>query len=120
MFTAGLAVPTPLGTPLIFWILFPLGLVYLYVLVARQVFSGSYFIVVALILWMLANSFSAAVLQKYYEPMLIFFIAYILAPLNFESLIEWLIPSAYLFGCLSLDVLIFYLDFPLRHHMVPL
>ena len=120
LFTAGLAVPTPLGTPLIFWILFPLGLVYLYVLVARQVFSGSYFIVVALILWMLANSFSAAVLQKYYEPMLIFFIAYILAPLNFESLIEWLIPSAYLFGCLSLDVLIFYLDFPLRHHMVPL
>lgn len=120
LFTAGRVVPKPFGTPLIFWILFPLGLVYLYVLVVRQVLSGSYFIVVALILWMLANSVSVVVLQKYYEPMLIFFIAYILAPLNFESLTEWLIPSAYLFGCLGLDVLIFYLDFPLRHHMVPL
>lgn len=120
LFTAGRVMPKLLGTPLIFWILFPLGLVYLYVLVVRQLFSGSYFIVVALILWILANSVSVVVLQKYYEPMLIFFVAYILAPLNFESLTEWLIPSAYLFGCLGLDVLIFYLDFPLRHHMVPL
>ena len=33
------------GTPLIFWILFPLGPVDLYVLVARKLFSGSYLII---------------------------------------------------------------------------
>jgi hypothetical protein len=108
LFAAGRLAPKVLGTPLIFWILFPLGLVYLYVLVARQLFSGSYFIVIGLTLWMLANSVSAVVFQRYYEPMLTFFIAYILAPLDFESLTEWLMPSAYLFGCLGLDMLIFY------------
>jgi hypothetical protein len=57
---------------------------------------------------MLINSVSAVVFQRYYEPMLIFFIAYVLAPLKFESLREWLIPSAYLVGCLGLDLLMFY------------
>ena len=108
LFAVGRLVPKVLGTPLIFWILFPLGLVYLYVLFARQLFSGSYLVVITLTLWMLANSVSAVVFQRYYEPMLTFFVAYILAPLNFESLTEWLMPSAYLFGCLGLDVLTFY------------
>jgi hypothetical protein len=108
LFAAARLLPKVLGTPLMFWIMFPLGLVSLYVLAARQRFLGSYFIVVTLILWMLVNSVSAVVFQRYYEPMLIFLVAYILAPLNFESLTEWLMPSAYLFGCLGLDLLMFY------------
>ncbi len=108
LLAAGRLVPKVLGTPLIFWILFPLGLVDLYVLVARQLLSGSYLIVIALILWILANSVSAVVFQRYYEPMLIFIIAYILAPFNFESLTEWLMPSAFLLGFLALDLLMFY------------
>jgi len=108
LLAAGRLVPQVHGTSAVFWIIFPLGLVYLYVLVARQRRSGSYFILFALLLWMLMNSVSAVVFQRYYEPMLIFFFAYIFSPLDFESLTEWLMPSAYLFGCLALDLLMFY------------
>jgi hypothetical protein len=111
LLAAGRVTPQVHGTPPVFWILLPLGLVYLYVLVARQRLSGSYFIVIALILWMLVNSVSGVVFQRYYEPMLIFIIAYTLAPLDFESFTEWLMPSAYLFGCIGLDVLQFYYRF---------
>ena len=108
LLAAGRLVPKFLGTPLIFWILFPLGLVYLYILLMRQLSSGSYFILIALLLWTLGNSISAVVFQRYYEPMEIFFLAYILSPLSLESRREWLIPSGYLLGCLSLDLIMFY------------
>jgi hypothetical protein len=64
LLAAGRLVPQVHGTSPVFWIIFPLGLVYLYVLVARQRRSGSYFILFAWLLWMLMNSVSAVVFQS--------------------------------------------------------
>ena len=108
LLAVGRSMPKLLGTRLPFWILLPLGLVYLYILLARQLMSGSYLVIIAWVLWMLMNGVSGRIFQRYYEPMLLVFVAYVLTPWDFKSRKEWLMPCVYLVGCLGQDVMIFY------------
>ena len=100
--------PEILGSSLTFWTLFPLGLIYLYVLITQQAASRSYFMTAAMILWVAANAVSSRNYQRYYEPMLLFIVGYTLAPLDFESWVEWALPAIFVSGYFAVDLVRFY------------
>jgi hypothetical protein len=74
--------PTLFSTSIVFWVLFPLGLVLLYITMQALIARHEYVIAVSLPLWLLANLATNRVYQRYYEPFLLFIIGYSLVVLK--------------------------------------
>jgi len=68
--------PMVLSSSILFWIFFPAGLVLLYLLIQYHFAKQEYLIIVSLFLWLLFSMTSVRTYQRYYEPFLLFVIAY--------------------------------------------
>jgi hypothetical protein len=101
--------PTVLSTSVVFWLLFPLGLVYLYIVCRSLFIRQDYLILVGFLLWMAANAVNYRVYQKYYESFLLFVLAYALVTVRVKGWRYWLGPAVLLFCCVGLGLLYLYL-----------
>jgi hypothetical protein len=87
-------VPSLASTSVVYWLLFPLGLVYLYILARCLAQGQDTAILVSFFLWLAANTIQQRVYQKYYEGFLIFFLAYALITVKSRGWLHWLGPTA--------------------------
>lgn len=108
LWLASTHLPTILSSSVVFWILFPLGLVYLHLMLRTLVRRKEYLIIMCFFLWLMANMSSHKTMQKYYEPFTLFFIGYTVAPLRTERFVDWIGPILLIMGLLGVAILRFY------------
>jgi len=96
--------PVFLGTSIIYWILFPAGLVCLYRLFSRFYTTQNKLMFLCLSLWLCSSVVMGQTYQKYYEPFLLFFLAYLLAPMEPSSPRSWFGPVLLSLIFLVIDV----------------
>jgi hypothetical protein len=101
--------PSLFSTSITYWILFPLGLMGLYVATLNCRLQRNYFIVIVVVFWLLAISFSAIIWQKYYEPFLLFFIAHTLRSVKTEHGYYWVGPVALMVVYFVVDLFRYYI-----------
>lgn len=96
--------PNFFSTSIAFWVLFPLGSLFVYVVVLSRKSNKDYFIIVCAILWLVANMSSRLVFQRYYDPFLLFFIGYSLRQRQSEPWYYWIGPTVLLSGFIGVDL----------------
>ncbi len=104
------AVRLPMLGPsaLVFWVLLPLGLFYLFILARDLAARGELLWGFCFLLWLLANLTGTRVYQKYYEPFLIFWLGYALAVVPARRRWFWLGPVALLAGQAAVTLVRFF------------
>ncbi len=74
--------PMFLSSSVVFWGLLPVGAVCLYGMARFLIARGEHLMVVSFPLWLAANACNSMTYQKYYEPFLLFLIAYVVLPVK--------------------------------------
>jgi len=84
--------PVLFSSSLVFWILFPLGLIWLYSMLQHLTSRKDYLVVSVLPLWLIANMTSAITYQRYYDLFSLFVILYSLATVKVKHWYDWIGP----------------------------
>ena len=100
--------PMVFSSSVMFWFLFPVGLIGLYLMMQHLVYQGNYLLLISFPLFLIVCMMSQRTYQRYYEPFLLFFIGYSVATMNDEQLYDWLGPSVLLVGFLGVALIQFY------------
>jgi len=99
--------PRLAGTSLIFWLLLPIGLIWLYLLGCHLTSSNDYLFPVAFIAWALSNILNAKIYQRYFDTLLLVFLGYALMDVKPNRKMAWLSPAVLLLA-FALRVLLRY------------
>jgi hypothetical protein len=91
------------GTSIVFWALFPLGLIVLGLLMRYLFEKREWAMAVMLPLWFASSVVNTKIYQKYYEPWLLFVLGYVIISLRRERWFAWAIPSVMVLGFLVVD-----------------
>lgn len=102
-------IPTLFSSSIIYWFLFPLGIIWLYMTIRNLLSGRDYLMAICFPLWLSANMASARTYQRYYEPFLIFFIAYSLTTMKGERWYDWIGPSILAVGFVGIALFRFFL-----------
>lgn len=90
--------PTPLYYAVIYGLLFPIGTLCAYTLIWHLIRRQDYLMAICFVLWIIANMTNTRVYQKYYDPLLLFFIGYALVTVKSERRFSWIGPLILLAG----------------------
>lgn len=102
--------PNFLSTSVVFWVLFPLGLVCLYTMVRYLISRHEYLMIGYFLLWLAANMTNFKTYQKYYEPFLLFFMGYAMVTIKTNGdKYDWIGPVILLVGFISITTMRFFL-----------
>jgi 4-amino-4-deoxy-L-arabinose transferase-like glycosyltransferase len=102
--------PMLFSSSILFWLLCPLGLFYLYLLMRYLFAKRGYPLIVGFWLWLIVNMVNVRTYQKYYEPFLLFFFGYLIVSIKQdEPRYYWLGPMVLLAGFGVVDLLRFFL-----------
>jgi len=99
--------PNLLSSSIVYWVLFPIGLIYLYIILRHLVRQKNQVMAASFCLWTAANMISRKTYQRYYEPFLLFFIGYTLVPLKVKHWYDWIGPTILLVGFVGMGFLYF-------------
>ena len=99
--------PTLFSSSIVYWVLFPIGLLYLYVITQHLALKQDYLMIICFSLWLIANMASTRTYQKYYEPFLLFLLGYSTVILNTERWYYWGGPIILLVGFVGIALLRF-------------
>lgn len=100
------AMPDLASTSIVYWGLFPLGLLLLYITAKDLMLRQEYVMVASIALWTLATLASGRIYQRYYEPFLLFVIGYSLVVLRERKKWSQWIGPVFLMGGLALMTLV--------------
>lgn len=101
--------PNLLSSSIVFWILFPVGLVFLFVMARHLISKQNFLIIICFSLWLMANIINANTYQKYYEPFILFSIGYTLIPVDTEEKWHyWIGPVVLLTGFIGVALVRFF------------
>ena len=93
--------PTVFSTSIVLWFLFPLGLVYSYILLKDSVSRDDYVLVLFYLFCLLSSIINSRTYQKYYEPFLLFLLGdFVLRFSGQRKWIYWVGPTFLLVGFL--------------------
>ncbi len=104
LWKASVLFPSLNKSSVVFWVLFPLGLCYIYAIFLNRRSNSDYFILIVMVLWLIVNSLSALTWHKYYEPFFLFFICYSIRNLDNEPKYYWIGPIVLIFFFLGVDI----------------
>jgi hypothetical protein len=99
--------PNLLSSSIVYWVLFPIGLIYVYIMMSYLVRQKNYVMPVSFCLWTAANMISRRTYQRYYEPFVLFFIGYTLVQLKVKHWYDWIGPTILLIGFVGMGFLYF-------------
>jgi hypothetical protein len=102
---AAYLLPNLFSTSIAIWFLFPLGLVFLFVMCKRLISNNQYLVVICFLLWSATSLINSRVYQRYYEPLVLFFIGYAIMTLKYEKRLIWTGPIFLLLGFIGLAVI---------------
>jgi hypothetical protein len=101
--------PNFIGSALLFWVLFPLGLAFLYLMARYLASRREHLIMICFALWLTANITNKDTYQKYYEPLLFFFMGYVLVTIETKGeKYAWIGPMLLMAGFMGIAVTRFF------------
>ena len=102
--------PNFLSSSIIFWGLFPVGLVCLYIMMRYLASRHEYLMIISFALWLVTNMINSRTYQKYYEPFILFFMGYVFVTVKTKGDIKcWIGPVILLLGLIGVAVTRFFL-----------
>lgn len=101
--------PNFLSSSIVYWLLFPIGLVFLYIMAQYLVKKQNFLIIICFSLWLLTSVINTSTYQKYYEPFILFSIGYALIPVDMdEKWFYWIGPAVLLIGFIGIALVRFF------------
>jgi len=97
------------GVSILFWVIFPLGMVLYALTVIDGLRHKDLLLPVAAALWLVANLASAIGYQKYFEPFWLFYIAVSIKRITDEKRYYWILPVLLILAFIAFDIGRFYL-----------
>jgi hypothetical protein len=102
--------PNFLSSAVVFWILFPIGLASLYLMARYLISRQEYLVMICFLLWLAANITNKDTYQKYYEPLILFFMGYVMVTIDADrERRQWIGPLILLVGFVGIAVTRFFL-----------
>ena len=108
LFLVAQYLPTLFSTPIIYWILFPIGSIYLFILARQLASNQNYVMIIAFTFWLLTYTVAFRTWQKYYEPFILFGLGYSVMTTKGQKWYYWLGPIVLLIGFVGIDLIRFY------------
>lgn len=109
LWLAASLLPNILSGSVLFLVLFPVGIVFLYILGRYLIARQDILIILCFLLWFLANMTNHKTFQKYYDPFILFAMGYTLCTLRIkEKWTDWIGPAVLLAGFAGVSVFRFY------------
>ena len=101
--------PNFLSSAIVFWVLFPIGLACLYVMARYLASRDEYLMMIVFALWLAANITNKDTYQKYYEPLLLFFMGYVMVSIKTDrEKVGWIGTVILLMGFIGIAILRFF------------
>jgi hypothetical protein len=102
------ALPELFSSSIVYWVLFPIGLFCTILMIRYLALRRDYVMSVCFVLWMMANMVNNQTIQKYYEPLILFFLGHAMVSLRSGKWYSWIGPCVLLAVLAAVDLVRFF------------